>query len=341
MLKMKFTENKFDKDTYVIAEIGNNHEGNVNLAEDMIGLAASSGADAVKFQMIRPEMFVSSSDKDRFNQLKRFELSLENYERFYAFSKKMNLDFLTTPFDLDAVDILMPWVPAFKVASSDNNFYPLLKKIALTTKPIILSTGLAEEEELRKSVQFIEDIWEGNKISSKLIILHCVTSYPTPNEQANLRTITYLMNIFPKHIVGYSDHTLGVDACVAAVALGAKVIEKHFTLNHNHSSFRDHQLSADPVEFKDMVTRIKETHLMLGEYKKVVTASESDVKARLRRSIAFKHPLVKGHKIELKDLIWVRPGTGIAPGDEQLIVGKSLNVNVERGDIINLEMLKD
>lgn len=334
---MKIKNIDLDKEVYVIAEIGNNHEGSYALAEELVGLAAEAGVHAAKLQMIHPEQFVCSTDTARFDQLKKFQLTHQEYERLFHHATKAGIHFMTTPFDLEAVDVLDPWVPAFKVASSDNDFFPLLEKIAQTKKPICLSTGLAEVNEIKAAVNFIENEWTKNQTVHQLAILHCVTNYPTPKNEAHISTVSYLKELFPNHTVGYSDHTLGIDACTLAVANGARIIEKHFTIDHNHSSFRDHQLSANPQELKLMIEKIKEAQVYLGPKGKFVTEAEETVKARVRRSIAFKTNLPKGHKITFNDLIWVRPGSGMAPGNESKILGKVLTSNVSRGDIITLD----
>ncbi len=260
---MKIANFDLNKDILLVAEMGNNHEGSYALAEEMIGLAAKSGAGAVKFQTIIPEKLVSSLQKERIEQLKRFQLTYDEFEKLSNVAKKENVLFLSTPFDIESAKFLEPLVPAYKIASGDNNFYPLIEVIAKTGKPIIMSTGLMEFEEVKSSVDFINNVWKKNGIEQDLAVLHCVTSYPTPPEQANLLSIKQLQNL--NVTVGYSDHTLGIQAAVLAVALGARIIEKHFTIDKNYSDFHDHQLSADPMEFALLAQKVKETLELLGK----------------------------------------------------------------------------
>ena len=336
---MKIGNKNIDKNAFIIAEIGNNHEGDFSLACDMISLASKSGADAVKFQTIVPEKLVCIDDKKRIETLKRFQFSYSQYEKLYEYAKLKKVIFLSTPFDLESADFLNKIVPAFKIASCDNSFFPLLKKIAEFGKPILLSTGASEETEIDKSVDFIKDIWKKSNIKSDLVLMHCVSRYPTPPESANLLSIEYLKSRYNLNI-GYSDHTLGIDACIAAVVLGARIIEKHFTIDKNYSDFQDHQLSADPKELSLLVEKIRNVELLLGKSEKVISKEEKEIKPLIRRSIAANKDLQKGHEIKENDLIWVRPGTGIPVGDESLIIGKIVNKNISKSQLIRKEDLK-
>ncbi len=328
-----------NNEVLIIAEIGNNHEGSYTLAEEMIGLVAETGAQAVKFQTIVPELFIASKDQKRIQQLKKYQLSYNQFEKLANYSKKEGLIFMSTPFDLDSVQFLNSIVPAFKIASSDNTFYPLIEKVALTEKPIILSTGLAGFNEINKSVNFINEIWKNNNIKGKLALLHCVSNYPTNRSDANLLSIEYLKNKFPNCTIGYSDHTLGVDAAITSVVLGARIIEKHFTINKNHSEFRDHQISADPQELKEIVERVKYTQELLGEKLLKITSDEQKISSALRRSIAAKTDIPKGHTITIDDIIWVRPACGFLVGEEDKVIGKKTKSNIVLGEIIELKHL--
>ena len=325
--------NNFDtkEKVLIIAEIGNNHEGSYSLAEDLIGMASESGVDAVKFQTFKTEDYVSNSDKNRYDKLKSFELTHSQFEKLKKVAKGENLLFISTPFDIDSALFLSEIVDAIKIASGDNTFYPLIEEVAKISKPIILSSGLADMNQIIKAKKLIYDTWKNNNIKNQLAILHCVASYPVEPKYANLRAINTLINNLDCD-VGYSDHTLGIHAASSAVALGAKIIEKHFTVDKNFSDFRDHQLSADPSEMKKMVKVIRGVEeMMLGSGEKVPQLSEKDSLILMRRSIVLKKSLSKGEVIQPDCISWVRPGGGIEPGGEDLIIGKRLNQDIKAG----------
>ena len=335
---MKIANYDTEKKVFIIAEIGNNHEGSYSLAEEMIGKAAEAGACAVKFQTIVPEKLVSISQKDRIEQLKRFQLTYDEFERLNKVAKHENILFLSTPFDIESVHFLNSIVPAFKIASGDNNFFPLIDVIAQTGKPIIMSTGLMDLPEVKKTIDFILNIWNENAIDQDVAILHCVTSYPTALEEANLSAIKELQSL--NVTVGYSDHTIGTEAAVLSVALGARIIEKHFTVDKNYSDFRDHQLSADPNEFSQLVERVEIASKLLGQCRKTVQESEKLVMEKIRRSIVARKDLDENTVLTLDDISWVRPGGGLAPGNEEMVLGKRLKVKVAAGELITLDNLK-
>ena len=335
---MKIANYDTEKKVFIIAEIGNNHEGSYTLAEEMIGKAAEAGACAVKFQTIVPEKLVSISQKDRIEQLKRFQLTYDEFERLNKVAKHENILFLSTPFDIESVHFLNSIVPAFKIASGDNNFFPLIEVIAQTGKPIIMSAGLIDLLEVRKTIDFILNIWNENAIDQDIAILHCVTSYPTALEEANLSAIKELQSL--NVTVGYSDHTIGIEAAVLSVALGARIVEKHFTIDKNYSDFRDHQLSADPNEFSQLVERVEIASKLLGQSRKTVQESEKLVMEKIRRSIVARKDLDENTVLTLDDISWVRPGGGLAPGNEEMVLGKRLKVKVAAGELITLDNLK-
>jgi N,N'-diacetyllegionaminate synthase len=324
-----------DHNVLIIAEIGNNHEGDIGRANEMIAAAAECGANAVKFQTIVPEKLVSAMDTDRIRQLQRFQLRQDQFEQLAASAQDHGLIFLSTPFDLGSVSWLDELVPAFKIASSDNTFWPLVDRIAATGKPVLMSTGLASMSDVSASIDRLYAQWRKLSIGSQLVLLHCVSAYPTPPESAQLRAIQTLAKRFGE-TVGYSDHTLGIDACVLATALGARAIEKHFTLDHNLSDFHDHQLSADPAEMKQLVQRCRMAETLLGNEAAGVQPVESDNVSKWRRSIVAARKLYSGQVISVEDLDWVRPGTGLAPGREYEIVGHVLSRSIEAGECIHL-----
>jgi len=328
-----------DEKVFIIAEIGNNHEGNFSFAQDMVGLAHESGADAVKFQTIVPEALVASDLKEQIEKFKRFQLSYAQFERLASQAESLGMIFLSTPFDLESADALEPFVPAFKVASGDNNFYPLLTHLARKGKPILMSSGMTDLPELRRSIAMMEQAATEGKTVLEVAILHCVSSYPTLPKDAHLNSIVALKESLP-YTIGYSDHTLGIRAAVLSVALGARIIEKHFTADKHHSTFRDHELSADPTELKELVERVREAEIYLGaEGAKATLEAEANVKKVARRSIALKRSLPKGHQLTQGDITWLRPGLGFPPGSEAEVVGKTLNQDVVAGKILTPDML--
>jgi len=259
------------KKTFIIAEIGNNHEGSFNVACKLIKEAKKSGVDAVKFQTFKTEDFVSPHDKKRFKRLKKFELSYEDFEKLSVIAKRNKLKFISTPLDIKSAIFLNNIVDCFKIASGDNNYYDLIKIVLKFNKPTFISTGLLDFSEVKSLIKFIKK----NRFNfSKLSLFHCVSDYPVSNEEANLLSIKFFKERFPLTI-GYSDHTIGKEASLLAVSLGAKIIEKHFTLNNNFSKFRDHKISLNPIDMKQLVSSIRKTELMMGNENKKIKRGES------------------------------------------------------------------
>jgi len=329
---MKIGPHDLDQSVLVIAEIGNNHEGSYARAEEMIGRAKAAGAGAVKFQTIVPDRLVSAGETARIAQLTRFRFSYAQFEGLAATARREGISFLSTPFDIESVAALDPLVPAFKIASGDNDFFALLEAVALTGKPILLSTGLADRAAIVASKKFIEAIWQRSDKSGELALLHCVVSYPTVPADASLSAIPDLATL--GCTVGYSDHTIGVSAAILSVALGARVIEKHFTLDKNQSDFHDHKLSADPADLAELVRRVREAEILLGSGGKRVLPCEEAVRERVRRGIAASRDLAAGTVLSAGDLTWVRPRSGLAPGEEGKLIGKRLAVAVAHGTSI-------
>lgn len=312
----------------VVAEIGNNHEGDPAVARRLVDLAAEAGADAVKFQTFRTAEFVSASDAERYARMSRFELPPEVWPELTELAHSRSLLFMSTPLDLTSADMLAPLVDAFKVASGDIDFFPLLSRVAATRKPVVLSTGQSDLGDVARAVE---------ALGKDVAILHCVSSYPAPEEEINLRAIPALAERFPGHTIGYSDHTAGLDAAPLAVGCGARIIEKHFTLDTSFSSFRDHQLSADPDDLRELVRRIRASETLLGERRKDVQPSEREMRVAVRRSIAAARALPAGHVLGEADLVWTRPADGLRPGDEGLIVGRPLRRDVDAGEHLRRE----
>ena len=335
----------------IIAEAGVNHNGSLETAKQLVDVASEAGADMVKFQTFSADRLVTiSANKAEYqNQttddsesqhamIQKFELSREMHEDIIAYCKQYNIEFFSTGFDTQSIDMLVDLgLGLFKIPSGEITNLPYLKHIGRMGKPIIMSTGLMNLDELEKSVLFIKNIWQKNHNKEELALLHCVSSYPTLLEDANLLAISELEQI--ADVVGYSDHTLGIEAAVTAVAVGARIIEKHFTIDNNYSDFHDHKLSANPKDFKEMVKRIRIAKKMLGSGKKQPTNKEKDNKKKIRRSIVAKHDLKSGHILTFDDLNWVRPGGGVRPGDEETIIGEKLTNGIKAGELIELNNL--
>lgn len=321
----------------IIAEIGNNHEGSFDLAQELIGRAKESGADAVKFQTFQAELFGNPRDPARMERLKQFELPQTAFEALAKQARDSGLLFISTPLDLESADFLLPLVDAMKIASGDLTFEPLLRRVSTGDKPVLLSTGLATLDEIRHSVALLSDGLGGDSTAmNRLGILHCVASYPVPQAEVGLANIRTLTQSFD-NAIGYSDHFLGIDAAVLAVAAGARIIEKHFTIDREYSDFRDHQLSADPKMMSEMVEGIRHAEVLLGHPEKFVQDCEKLSRISLRRGISAARNLMAGTIITEQDLTWLRPAEGAAPGEEINLIGKSLNKDMEPGEAISIE----
>jgi len=329
---MQIGKHNTDDKVFLIAEIGNNHEGDFDLAQEMVRQAVEAGVDAVKFQIFRTEEYVGFKDLARFERLKGFELTPEQFAELACQSHDAGVAFIATPFDLSSAMLTTEICDAIKISSGDNTFYPLIDKVATAGKPTILSTGMLDVNGLQRPYGILaEALGEEN-----LALLHCVTSYPVEPKDANVAAVRALMKSFGCEI-GYSDHTLGAEACLAAVACGGRIIEKHFTLDHNYSDFRDHQLSANPVEMADLVKRVRLLETLLGSGDKFASQGEAVIEPSVRRSIVTHRELSAGHVLAKKDLTWVRPAGGMAPGRESELVGNSLCHAVMAGHQLSLE----
>lgn len=321
------TENK----VLIIAEIGNNHEGNMDNAIRLVHEAAACGVDAVKFQTFKTEKFVSITDTARFERLKSFELTYSQFSQLSQLAHSLGMLFISTPLDLESAQFLDSIIDAYKIASGDNNFFHLLDEVTKTGKPVIISTGASDPELIFNAVSALEKGWEKYHKRSDLAILHCVSCYPAPENQVNLQIISYLADKY-QYSIGYSDHTKGIEASVLAVACGARIIEKHFTLDNSFSSFRDHQLSADPKDMSELVRRIRSASVLIGSKDKKVQPCESELNIAIRRSIVAGIGMEMGHSIGFSDLMWIRPGDGLAPGNEYKLLGKRLKRSVKFGE---------
>lgn len=309
--------------TYIIAEIGSNHNRKMNIAKELIDKAAEAGVDAVKFQVFKAEKLYSKNtpkftkdDLKPFDLIKSIELPREWLQELFDYTNKKKLHFICSPFDFEAVDELDKiGVPAYKIASFELVDFELLAYVAKKGKPVILSTGLSNIEEIQEAVKVIR-----SKGNDNIILLHCNSMYPTPFEIVNLNAISTMQNIF-KIPIGFSDHTLGIYIPIAAVAKGAKVIEKHFTLDRTMKG-PDHHFAIEPNELKQMVKQIRDVEKAFGNGTKQASKEEHEMLEKGRRSIIATVDIKKGTKITQDMLIVKRPGYGIKPKFLDKVVGK-------------------
>lgn len=321
---MKIAEYDTDARPLLIAEIGNNHEGDAVLALEMAEAAIEAGAGAVKIQIIDPVRLVNRSQKDRIAQLERYRLPLDVFIDMGRRVRARGGLFMASAFDLMSLDAIMPHLDAVKIASGDLNFFPLLDRAAAGGKPVILSTGMATLDEIREALaRLSRALPEGRAPLDSLAVLHCVSLYPTPAEKANLLAISTLRSAFDV-TVGYSDHTLGIEAAIAAVALGARIVEKHFTLDKTRTTFRDHALSADPRDMKELAEALGPIDAMLGRGDRGNDMPDLETRMAARRSIVAARDLPAGAVVDIGDMDFVRPGDGLAPAVAESLVGRRL-----------------
>ena len=331
----------------IIAEAGVNHNGDMNIAKQLIDVAAKAGVDYVKFQTFKADTLVSldakkasyqsknigDNDDSQYNMLKKLELSHQNHLELMEYCKLKKVAFFSTAFDVEGVNYLNNLgLSFFKIPSGEMTNYPYIKMIASFGKPVIMSTGMCTEVEIENAI----DVLLKNGLNKELIsILHCNTEYPTPMKDVNLLAMLTIKNKFNVK-VGYSDHTLGIEIPIAAVALGAKVIEKHFTLDRTLPG-PDHIASLEPKELIEMVKSIRNIELAI-QGNGIKTPSESEMKNIdiARKSIHINKNLNKGHILLEEDLITLRPGNGISPMKWESIIGKTLLIDKQHNEKLNL-----
>ncbi len=332
MNKKKFD---FKKKVLIVAEIGNNHEGSFSLAKKLIEKAAKSGVDAVKFQTFKTEEFINDNDQSKYKRYKKFELSKQDFYKLSKIAKSKKLIFISTPLDIQSAVYLNKCVDYFKISSGDNNYFQLIEKVLSFKKPVIISTGLLDHDGVNNLIKLIK---KRNFPMKKLFLLHCVSDYPVVDKEANLISIKYLKDKF-KINIGYSDHTIGIEASVMAVAYGAKIIEKHFTIDKNYSNFRDHKLSADPKEMFKLVESVRRSSNMAGVYKKKISKSEEKNLKSMRRSLYAKVQINKGEKITQDKIKLVRPFNSLSPSKIKNILKKKAKSLIKKSHPINLKSI--
>jgi N-acetylneuraminate synthase/N,N'-diacetyllegionaminate synthase len=329
----------------IIAEAGVNHNGDIELAKRLIDVAVDAGVDMVKFQTFKADKLVSKTakkaeyqtknigdtDDSQYNMLKKLELSHENHVELIAYCKERDIHFFSTAFDTEGLEYLNDLAfEKFKVPSGEITNYPYLKKLAEIGKPVILSTGMANMQEIEAAVKVLT---AQNLTKKDITVLHCNTEYPTPMEDVNLLAMNHIKN----HIgveIGYSDHTLGIEVPIAAVALGAKVIEKHFTLDRNLPG-PDHRASLEPLELKAMVKAIRNIEQAIsGSGEKNPSKSEVKNKEVARKSIHVNKEVCQGEVLSETDLVTLRPGNGISPMEWETVIGRKAKYNLKAFQIL-------
>ena len=325
---------------FIIAEIGVNHNGDLELAYQLIDAACKAGAHAAKFQsfvvdeMILPSTKTASyqakncGEENQYQMLKRLELDFETQSKISSYCKKKGVYFFSSPFDKTSVDFLEKLdVPVFKIPSGEITNWPLLEYISQKNKPTILSTGMSSLEEIKKSVSFFQKSGK-----APLYVLHCVSTYPTPLDEVNLLFIKTLMKEL-KVTVGFSDHTMSTLLPAVATGLGAQIIEKHLTLDQALPG-PDHHSSLNCEQFSQMVSNIHEVVIALGSPVKKISEAEMATRKLVRKSLILNKKKKCGDKILLNDLVEKRPGWGISPMEKNRLLGKSLKRDLEKDHIL-------
>ncbi len=331
---------------FFIAEAGVNHNGDLQRAKNLVDAAAEAGADAVKFQTFRAEELVSASapkaryqkettgtDESQLEMIKRLELSADAFQELSKHCESRKILFLSSPFDPQSVDLLENLnILAYKVPSGEINNWPFLEHIASKHKPVILSTGMCYLSEVDEAIRVL-----GSAGCSELAVLHCTSSYPASAASSNLRAMQTLAAAFQKP-VGLSDHTLGAEIPLAAVALGGCIIEKHLTLDKSLPG-PDHQASMDPIELRSLIRAIRNVESAMGDGIKRPNASEEDVRNVARRSILTRQVIPQGVRITRDMLVFKRPGTGIPPSKLSTVVGRRAAREIPADTLIQVEDL--
>lgn len=325
---------------YIIAEAGSNHNNSIKIAKQLIDAAVDAKADAIKFQTFRADLHYSKNtpkfstyEKDTYNLIKDLEIPLSWHDELFEYGKNKKIDIFTSPSYFEAVDYIEKLgVVAHKVGSFEAIDPFLITYIAKTMKPIIVSVGMCSLGEIENIIEWVDKTGNGS-----LALLHCNSLYPAPPHVCNLNVLTTLQQAF-NCVVGYSDHTTGIHISVAAVTLGAKIIEKHFTLNRDMQG-PDHAHSIEPNEFKDMVSNIRDVEVALGSTFKRISPEEMENYRLARRGLCAASDISKGVRIT-EDMICVkRPGYGIKPKYFDMVVGRVTSKDIKKDDILTWDML--
>lgn len=327
----------------IIAEAGVNHNGDIELAKKLIEEAKKAGADIVKFQTFVPEREVSryaqkadyqkettGEAESQLEMIKKLQLSEEDFIQLKDYCEKLSIQFLSTPSDLESLEFLKKLdMPIWKIPSNEITDLPYLIEIAKTHKPVILSTGMSTVEEIQQAIKVLETNGSG-----EISLLHCTTEYPTPLEEVNLRAMNTLQKVFQCK-VGYSDHTLGIQIPIVATAMGASIVEKHFTLDCTMEG-PDHRASLEPEQLKRMVEEIRKMEIALGDGEKKVTPSEAKNIIVARKSIVADKFISKGETFTIDNITTKRPGNGISPMRWEEVMGQKAKRDFQEDEMIEL-----
>jgi N,N'-diacetyllegionaminate synthase len=343
IIKLGEVEIGVGKPPYIIAEVGSNHNGDMNLCRELIDAAANTGAHAVKFQswtdtsLIAEEEYAHNTEysdkKKHFGSLREmvtaYQLTANQHLEAHAHCRDRGIAFCSTPFSMEEVDLLESLsVPFFKIASMDIVHLPLLKYVARKQRPVLISTGMATLAEIERAVETVRA--EGNE---QIVLLHCISIYPPEYETIHLRNMATLQQAFDVP-VGFSDHTLGTAIPLAAIALGACVIEKHFTLDQNMAGW-DHAISADPEQLRTIVAEGRNIFTALGGSGRMVVTAEMEKRKKFRRSLVTRRKLDRGYMLTEADLDAKRPGTGIAPDEIAYVIGRRLSSDLAADQVLH------
>jgi N-acetylneuraminate synthase/N,N'-diacetyllegionaminate synthase len=329
---MQLFGKNLEKDVVYIAEIGVNHEGDFEYAKTLLRLAAASGADAVKFQSYTPDRYASASNPERLERVTKFALSEDQFKALAALATELGVHFFSTPLSEDWVEILDPFVEVFKIASGDITFEPVVRAAARTGKSVIISTGGASEDDIDKAVSWLHDEIGESNLRDRLIIMQCVCAYPASIHNANVNVIQFLKEKYNLNI-GYSNHIVQPEACYAAIALGASVVEVHFTDKKTERDFHDHALSFEPHELKSLVSTGNAIKASLGERHKALLSCEIE-QDLVRKGLVAASDLEKGHVLEAGDMMYARPANEIPANKSSMLIGKTLKHSYRRGEQI-------
>lgn len=332
------TMNLFNKDlkgdVIVVAEVGVNHEGDPEKARTLLRLAAEAGADAVKFQAYTPARFIASDDAERLERVSRFALSDDDFRALAQDAKELGVAFFASAISEDQVPFLAELGEAIKIASGDIDFEPVIRAAAQSGRVVILSTGTATIDEVDRAVAWVRDEVGDAALAQRLVILHCVSAYPTPLAEANLMSIPYMKERYAPVPVGYSNHVIGPEAAIAAVALGARMIEVHFTDCKDGRAFRDHALSADPDDLRYLVSTLPDVAKARGVCEKRPQPCETGMASAIRKGVVAARNLPEGTVLSRQDLMFARPATEFPAGQVQDLVGRTLKRALSAGAVV-------
>jgi len=335
-------------EVFIIAEAGVNHNGSLEICKKLIDVSVKAGADAVKFQTFRADRLVTATasraeyqvvntgtNESQFEMLEQLELSPEMHRELFSYCNKNNIIFMSTPFDEESADMLDDLgMDVFKISSGEITNKPLIQHIVSKKKPIILSTGMSYLGEVENAISWIDEIWDKLNINPKLTLLHCVSNYPARIEDVNLNAIKTMKLAFGLPI-GYSDHTMGIEIPVAAVAIGARVIEKHFTIDRNLPG-PDHKASLEPNELEMMIRAIRNVEKALGSGIKRPVSCEYDMRIIARKSLVAKRNIRENDIFTAENVTVKRPGAGICPSVWNTIIGRKAVRDFKEDELIEI-----